>query len=144
MYRSSSVPNRFQDVETMIRSLTQDLSMAFNTGNYDQMAALFSSDGVLMPPHRGMAQGPKAIEQAGRGLGDAGFEDLRLETLRVTYSGDIAVEIGRYSLMRREENGKAIADRGKYVHTWRRLGAWLLTAQCWNSDLPALRPEAVH
>ena len=139
MYRSSSVSNRFQDVETTIRGLTQDLSMAFNTGNYDQMAALFALDGIVMAPNRGMAEGVKAVEQAWRVLGESGFEDLRLETMRITYSGDLAVELGRYSLVKRQGNGTVLADRGKYVQTWRRLGAWLLTAQCWNSDLPAAR-----
>jgi uncharacterized protein (TIGR02246 family) len=139
MYRSSSVPSRFQDVETMIRGLTQDLSMAFNTGNYDQVAALFSPDGVLMAPNRSMAEGNKAIEQTSRSLGEAGYEDLRFETMRISHSGDIAVELGRYSLMRRQENGTTVADRGKYIHSWRRLGAWLLTAECWNSDLPISR-----
>ena len=140
MYRSSSsVPNRFQDVETTIRGLTQDLSMAFNTGNYDQVAALFVTDGVIMPPNRSQAEGARAIEQASRALGEAGYEDLRFETLRVSHSGDIAVETGRYSIMRRQENGTTVADRGKFVHTWRRLGAWLMTTECWNSDLPASR-----
>jgi uncharacterized protein (TIGR02246 family) len=139
MYRSSSASNRFQDVETTIRGLTQDLSMAFNTGNYDQVAALFSTDGIMMPPSRNMAEGPRAIESTSRALGEAGYEDLRFETMRVSYSGDIAVETGRYSIMRRQENGTTIADRGKFVHTWRRLGAWLMTTECWNSDLPASR-----
>jgi len=123
----------------MIRGLTQDLCMAFNTGNYDQVAALFSPEGVAMIPNRPIAQGTKAIEQASRSLGEAGLEDLRFETERITYSADIAVETGRYSLVRRLGNGTVLADRGKYVHTWRRLGAWLITADCWNSDLPAAR-----
>lgn len=139
MYRSSSVPNRFQDVETMIRGLTQDLCMAFNTGNYDQVAALFSPEGVSMIPNRPIAEGTKAIEQVSRTLGEGGFEDLRFETERITHSGDIAVEIGRYSVVRRQGNGTMLADRGKYVHTWRRLGAWLITVECWNSDLPVIR-----
>lgn len=139
MYRSSSVQNRFQDVETTIRGLTQDQSMAFNTGNYDQMAALFAPDGIVMAPNRGMAEGVKAVEQCWRVLGESGYEDLRLETVRVTHSGDLAIELGRYSLVKRQGNGTVLADRGKYVQTWRRLGAWLITAQCWNSDLPAAR-----
>jgi uncharacterized protein (TIGR02246 family) len=123
----------------MIRGLTQDLCMAFNTGNYDQVAALFSPDGVSMAPNRPIAEGTKAIEQTSRKLGDEGLEDLRFETERITHSGDIAVEIGRYSVVRRQSNGTMLADRGKYVHTWRRLGAWLITVECWNSDLPAVR-----
>src|SRR5579864_9178525 len=67
MYRppSSGVPgsNPRLDVESTIRGLTQDFCMAFNTGNYDQAAALFASDGVLMLSHREPAQGPKGIER---------------------------------------------------------------------------------
>ncbi|HWF91756.1 MAG TPA: nuclear transport factor 2 family protein [Terriglobales bacterium] len=139
MYRSSSVPSRFQDVETMIRGLTQDLCMAFNTGNYDQVAALFSPEGVSMVPNHPLAEGTRAIEQTSRKLGDEGFEDLRFETERISYSGDIAVETGQYSVVRRQANGTVLPDRGKYVHTWRRLGAWLITVECWNSDLPSIR-----
>ena len=50
MYRSfasataSASPSPFVDVDSTIRGLTQDLCTAFNTGNYDQWAALFASD----------------------------------------------------------------------------------------------------
>ena len=40
----------FRDAETQIRDLTQDFATAFNTGNYDQAAGMFASDGVLMVP----------------------------------------------------------------------------------------------
>jgi uncharacterized protein (TIGR02246 family) len=138
MYRNtSSVSNssRFQDVESAIRDLAQDFCTAFNTGNYDQAAALFASDGVLMPPRHEIVVGPKAIERALRGFGDAGYQDLRFETIRVDYSGDIAIETGRYSIIVHQVNGTVSTERGKYVHGWRRLGAWLMTADCWNTNL---------
>ena len=37
-------------VESTIRDLSQDFRTAFNTGNYDQVAALFSSEGIFMEP----------------------------------------------------------------------------------------------
>ena|SRR5437660_11752974 len=141
MYRPtvSSVPSStpFMDVESTIRGLTQDYCTAFNTGNYDHVAALFASDGMLMPPNRDAAQGRHGIEYVLRQYSDLGYQDLRMETVRVDYSGDMAIEIGRYSLLVRNENGTMVADRGKFVHAWRRLGAWLLTADSWNSNLPA-------
>jgi hypothetical protein len=48
----------------------------------------------------------------------------------------MAVEIGRYSVAIRQANGTMIADRGKFLQVWRRLGAWLMIANCWSSDLP--------
>jgi len=139
MYRalSSGVsdPGPIRDVESMLRGFTQDFCTAFNTGNYDHAAALFNSDAVFMPPHRESSQGVKPIERVLREFGDNGYEDLRFETTRVDSSADMAVEIGRYSVtIRRGTN--IIADRGKYLRTWRRLGVWLITADCWSSSVP--------
>jgi len=145
MYRpyGNNLPssNSFLDVESSIRGLSQDFCTAFNTGNYDQVTALFAADGVFMPPRHEAAQGRKAIEQLLREYGDSGFEDLRLETMRVDYSGDMAVEMGRYVVAIRQANGTTVADRGRFLHAWRRLGAWLLTADCWSSSLGALEQD---
>ena len=136
-YSSSIADSRpFLDVESAIRGLTQDFVTSFNTGNYDHVAALFAPDGVWMAPHRDPAFGPKAVERLLRQFGEAGYEGLRVETMRVDYSGDMAIEIGRYTLAIRQANGSMVADRGKYVKGWRRLGAWLIVADCWNSNLP--------
>lgn len=134
--RSVSSTNRLIDVPTTIRELSQDLSMAFNTGNYDHGAAQFAPDSIFMPSQHEAAQGSRAIERVLRQLGDAGYQDLRLQTLRVEHSGDMAVEVGRYTVAVHQANGTIIAQRGDYLHTWRRIGAWLVTAACWNSSLP--------
>jgi len=143
MYRpySNSVPSPspLLDVETTIRGLTQDYCTAFNTGNYDQVAALFASDGLYMAPCREPAQGPKAIEWLLLQFGERGYQDLRLETTRVDYAGDLAIEIGRYTMGIHQPDGTTVADRGKFVHAWRRLGAWLLVADSWSSNLPVMR-----
>jgi uncharacterized protein (TIGR02246 family) len=123
----------------VIRNLAQDYVTSFNTGNYDQVAAFFAQDGVFMAPHHDPAYGPKAVERQLRQFGESGYEDLRLETIRVEASGDMAVEIGRYTVAIRQPDGTILADRGKYVKAWRRLGAWLIVADCWSSNLPAPR-----
>src|SRR5713226_1112794 len=83
------------DIETTIRNLTQDFCMAFNTGNYDQAAALFAPDGVFMSANHPPVQSNKLIERALQQLAENGYQDLRLETVRVEYSGDLAMELGR-------------------------------------------------
>lgn len=125
------------DVGSTIRNTVQDFATAFNTGNYDHCAALFAPDGSFMPPHHEMVQGNKAIERTLLEFADRGYQDLRLETLRVDSSGDMAVEIGRYTVSIRQPNGTLVMDRGKYLNAWRRFGVWLKVADCWSSDLPA-------
>jgi ketosteroid isomerase-like protein len=132
-YSGSLADSRpFRDVESQIRDLTQDFAMSFNTGNYDQAASLFAADGVLMPPLSEAAYGQKQVERLLRQLGDAGYSDLRLETTRVDHSGDMAMELGRFSLVIRKTDGTLVPERGKYVKVWRRLGAWLVMADCWS------------
>jgi uncharacterized protein (TIGR02246 family) len=143
-YPSSLADARpFLDVQSLIRNLAQDFVTSFNTGNYDQVAALFTQDGAFMAPHHDPAYGPKAVERLLRQIGEAGYEDLRLETVRVEASGDLAMEIGRYTVAIRQPDGTILADRGKYVKAWRRLGVWLIVADCWSTNLPAPRNAPV-
>jgi ketosteroid isomerase-like protein len=141
MYRSfsSSVADSrpFLDVQSLIRNQSQDFVTSFNTANYDQVAALFAPDGALMAPHHDPAYGPKPVERLLREFGEAGYEDLRFETVRVDSSGDMAVELGRYTVAIRQKDGTILPDRGKYVRAWRRLGVWLIVADCWSTNLPA-------
>jgi uncharacterized protein (TIGR02246 family) len=139
---SRSAP--FRDAESAIRGLTQDFCTAFNTGNYDQAAALFAADAQFMPPHRESFQGTKVIERALRTLGESGYQDLRLETVRVQAIGEMAIEIGRYAVTIKSGGG-VFTDRGKYLRGWHRLGVWLITADCWSSSIPLtehLQPSA--
>jgi uncharacterized protein (TIGR02246 family) len=141
MYRpyASSIPTSSSslDAATVIRNQTQDYCTAFNTANYDQVAVLFAPDGVFMASHHEPVQGAKVIERAFREFGESGYQDLRLETLRVEHSGDMALEIGRYAVAVRQGEGRAVADQGKFLRVWRRLGAWRIVADCWSTNLPA-------
>jgi len=142
-YSNSQADSRpFRDVESQLRDLTQDFAMAFNTGNYDQAAAFFAADGVLMAPQRESACGPKAVERLLRQMGEAGYSDLRLETTRVDHSGDMAMELGRFTVVSRQADGTTLPERGKYVKVWRRLGAWLIMAECWSRTAQVIGDRA--
>jgi uncharacterized protein (TIGR02246 family) len=144
MYRpyASSVPGSgsFRDAESTIRERSQDFCTAFNTANYDQVALIFTPDSVWMPPNHEPVQGRAGIERALRKYGEAGYQDLRLETTRVEASAEMALEIGQYTMAIRQANGTTVADRGKYLRVWRRMGTWLIVADSWSSNLPNDRP----
>jgi ketosteroid isomerase-like protein len=132
-YSSSLASSRpFRDVQSQLREFTQDFTTSFNTGNYDQAANLFASDGVLMAPLYEGAYGQKPIERLLRQMGEQGYSDLRMETIRVDHSGDMAMEIGRFSVAVHQPDGTVTPERGKYVKVWKRLGAWLIAADCWS------------
>jgi ketosteroid isomerase-like protein len=146
MYRPYTSPQTdfrpFRDVESQLRDQTQDFAISFNTANYDHAAKLFANDGVLMAPHHDGAYGQKSIELLLRQLGESGYSDLRMETTRVDHSGDMAMELGRFSVVVRKADGTMTPERGKYVRVWRRLGAWLLMADCWSRTPVAISDRA--
>lgn len=131
-----------RDVESQLRNLTQDFATSFNTGNYDQAAALFAADGVLMASHHEAAYGQKQVERLLRQMGESGYGDLRLETTRVDYSGDMAMELGQFTAIVRQADGTMVPERGKYVKVWRRLGAWLIMADSWSRTVQAVSDRA--
>ena len=142
-YSSSLADSRPpQDVETKIRDLSQDFATSFNTGNYDQAASVFAADGVLMAPRLEAAYGQKSVERLLRQLGESGYGDLRLETTRVDHSGDMAMELGRFTAVIRQADGTQFRQSGKYVKVWKRLGAWLIMADCWSHNAPAATDRA--
>ena len=120
------------DVDATIRDLTQDFCTAFNTGNYDQASAIYAADTVIMTPNCEPVHGAKGSERLFRQLADSGYEHIRQETLRVDFSGDMAVEIGRYTLTIRSERQNAAPEHGSFMRVWRRLGSWLVAAESWT------------
>lgn len=146
MYRpypaSSPDVRPIYDVESQIRNLTQDFATSFNTANFDKAASMFAVDGVLMVPHYEAAYGQKAVERLLRQLADKAYGSIRLETARVERSGEMAMEIGRFSASSHQSDGTIAPVSGKYVRVWRRLGAWLVIADCWNRTLEAASDRA--
>jgi uncharacterized protein (TIGR02246 family) len=103
------------------------------------IAALYAEEGAVMPPNAPIAKGHKAIQQTWASLMQTPGFDLTFapEQIIVSSSGDMALDRGTYRLAVAPK-GTAMADTGKYVVVWRKLGSdWKAAADIFNSDLPA-------
>jgi ketosteroid isomerase-like protein len=59
------------------------------------------------------------------------------QTIKVAHSGDLAYEIGTYSLSYDGDQGR-VQDMGKYLVVWEKVdGDWKAMVDTDNSDLPA-------
>ena len=63
---------------------------------------------------------------------------MKFQQLELVVSGNIAYEVGRYSVVVEPEDQAAVNDNGKYLVIWERQpdGDWLMSEDIWNSDLP--------
>jgi len=126
----------FSRVETAVRKLSQDRSLACNTKRLDDLVDLYAADATVLrsnlPPVRGIAP----IRELFFTTLEAGLGEVELESLRVEVFGDTAFELGRCTMLAPSASGKRREERGKYVLlAVRQNGEWKILVDCWSSDL---------
>ena len=91
-----------------------------------------------MPPHHAAVHGREAIYEYLKTPIRHGVRNLTYEVTFIKHSGDLAYDVGRYTMLVPREGGKH-QDKGKYLTVWRRQpnGEWLIVADTWSSDLPS-------
>lgn len=99
-------------------------------------ADFYAADGAILPPDAPLAQGREAIAAVWQSLYD--LPDFQLTfaptQIVVAQAGDVAYDIGTYSLGFSGDQGP-VSDQGKYVVVWKRVdGAWKVAADIFNSN----------
>ncbi len=126
------------ELKEQIDRLNAAAMEAFRRKDAEQIAAGFSTDGRFLAPNLPIAVGRAEIAALWRQM-------LALPNVTATWaaghveaalSGDLAYEIGTYTLAFDAENARA-EDQGKYVVVWRKdQGVWKIAADIINSDKP--------
>jgi uncharacterized protein (TIGR02246 family) len=122
----------------IIQQTGNDWARHWNAKQLDKVVEIYSEDAVYLPPHHAALHGRAAICEYLEGPLFHGVTDLKFEVTYIKESGDLAYDVGRYSMTVPQQDGSKKADRGKYLAVWRReKGTWKLVADSWSSDLPA-------
>lgn len=117
-----------------IAARAEEWSELFNAGDIDGVVGLYAGDARLLPPNGETVQGHEAIRADFQAMVDAGLTGT-LETTEAMVAGDLGYRVGTFTL---NAPDGSVADRGKYIETWRLVdGEWLITNDIYNSDLPA-------
>lgn len=117
--------------EAEIAQANRKLEQALANSDAGAMASLYTKDGVCLPPDGGMAKGHDAIAAMwGGAIEQMGLKTVKLDTVDLEVTGDVACEIGEATL--------GLADGSqpvaKYVVVWKREdGAWKLHRDIWNA-----------
>jgi uncharacterized protein (TIGR02246 family) len=126
------------EVRAAVEAANKRFIAAFNKGDAAAVAAMYTANARLLPPNSPMGEGRQAAQQFWQGAIGAGLKMVSLETLHVESQGNLAVEVGRYTLTLPKSGGGVTTDTGKYVVVWEREGGgWRIAADIWNSDAPA-------
>jgi len=127
-------PMDMAQVRQAIEAADAKFCEAFNAGDAAALAALYTEDGMMMPPNHEMLQGKAAIEEYGTALASMGVTGLSLTTVEVMQAGDMVVELAKYTVT----IPGGLEDSGKSIVIWKKDadGSWKLHRDIWNSSLP--------
>lgn len=123
------------EVHDAILAVDKTFMAAFSRGDAAGIAALYTESGQFMPPHSDIVTGKEAIQAVVEHFMNVmGAKAINLNTVETEGHGDIAFEVGRYTL---EGDGGQVLDQGKYMVIWKQeAGQWKLHRDMFNTSMP--------
>ena len=127
--------------EAAWRKLDDEWSKAAGSRDVDKTISYYSDDAVVMPPNIPTLTGKEPIRSLWKSmLGSPSFSGgWKVTKVDVARSGDLAYVSGNYEFNEKDDNGKPMTDKGKYLEIWKKQadGGWKCVADMFSSDLPA-------
>src|SRR5579872_6644137 len=106
-------------------------------GNWraDKTPAKVMGRSVVLPPDGVAVRGAEAIRELLKSMFDSGYSEGKFQQSQVEYSGNMAVEVGDYTVLMHAEGGMR-QDTGRYMATWRRQenGEFRITVNVWSTN----------
>jgi uncharacterized protein (TIGR02246 family) len=122
-------------VRDAIVTANETFMAAFSRGDAAALAASYTKDGQLLPPHSDIITGKQAIGAFWQSVMDMGITQIKLDSLQVEGEGHTAYDVGKVTLL---GAGGQMIDTGKYVVVWKHEdNEWKVHRDIWNSNRPA-------
>ena len=129
--------------EATLRKLDDEWSKAAGSRDVEKTISYYSDDAVVMPPNIPTMTGKESIRSLWKSLLSPTFEGgWKANKGEVARSGELAYITGAYEFTEKDDSGKPITDKGKYLEIWKKQadGNWKCVADMFSSDLPTVAP----
>lgn len=123
-----------EEVTAAIEAASAAFAEAFNAGDAEAVAAMYTEDALVLPPGKEPIEGRAAI-QADLAADLAGMEGMVLtfETTEIQAAHGHALEVGGFTL---EGADGSHVDHGKYIAIWKNTDdGWKIARDIWNSSM---------
>ena len=137
-------PDTTAEDSQAIRAASKQWEDNFDSGDLAAFATHYTEEAKVLPPNNQIVTGRESIQEFFQAFYDAGGRDLHLTVIDLHVSGDMAHDVGKYTLTIKPEEGEAISDSGKFVTIWKRENAtWKIDVDIFNTSVPLPVPEAL-
>ena len=108
------------DWRTEVLAIARAVEKCADAHDARGIAALYAENATLLPPGQPAISGRQNIQGFWQAFFDAGASDVRLKSIQIVGSGDLAYEIGEYSAMMPQPSGGTAPGTGKYLIVFER------------------------
>ena len=123
------------EIRSQIERANEKFMETYNRGDAEGMAALYTQDGMVLPPNGDFVEGRQQIQAFWQAIMDMGIKSIKLQIREVEQHENTAYEVSRATLS--DENGQTL-DQAKYIVIWKQEnGQWKLHRDIFNSSLKA-------
>jgi uncharacterized protein (TIGR02246 family) len=132
-------PNPYEEVEVVIYNLSEEWVRLWNAGELDKVVDLYTTDALYLPAHHEPIHGRKQIREFLKGPMQQGATDFSLDIKFIQRAGDLAYDVGHYSIKLPQPDGSKMQDQGRYLVIWQHqpAGEWrMLVFAAWSSEQP--------
>lgn len=134
-YSSLGTASSGKGIGEQIKRLRELWADAFNARDLETSLFFYADDAVVLPPNGIAVRGVEAIRDLLKSMFDAGHSEGKFEQSQIEYSGNMAVEVGAYTVQTHGDDGTR-QDTGRYMATWRRQenGEFRITVNVWSTN----------
>lgn len=126
------------EIRAAIAAGNEKFMAAVSRGDGAGIAACYTSDAQVLPPNSPPITGTENIAAFFQGMLNIGVKAAKLESQQIEARGDLAIEVGQYTLTIQPEGLETMTDVGKYVVIWKNdNGTWKLHIDIFNTNAPA-------
>jgi uncharacterized protein (TIGR02246 family) len=122
-----------------IKDANAEWDKAWNTGDAEALASLYTADAIAMAPNQPAGVGRDAMRDANRKYFDQFSDENRSVVDDVRVFGDLAVARGTQETRTTvKASGHSFQEKSKWISAYQRRpdGAWKIMWEMYNSDLP--------
>ncbi len=126
------------DMKAKFNELNKKFSQMMVDNDLEGMLSYYAENPISMPSYQPALRSLDAMRESHKQQHEMGMKitAFELTATDVIVEGNIAVEIGTYTISMDMPEMGAIDDHGKYMNVWEKQGGdWKLRADMWNTDM---------
>ena len=127
------------ELKEMFDETNKKFSALMLENDLEGMLEYYADNPISLPSYQPMLRGLDAMRESHKQQHEQGGMEItafELTATDVIANGNMAIEIGTYTISMTIPEMGAMDDHGKYMNVWEKQGGdWKLRADMWNTDM---------